>query len=893
MIRCRDAAAPAEWELRGTSAGWVGGFLLEAARSLAVSPRGAGLLVRQDSRRDAVVLVPDRAGVEAGLVDLAGRAPGRVRLAPVGPRSEVGVGDRRWFVGLCPPRGPPLSVPRDGPRPEARAAPRAPNLPVEPFRPFEPVPPYAPPAGVALIADSHWRSEAPDALSVRLRACIRLPHGRSDEAVHGVVLRWVRRAGDAGFSGATARWAPDGGAVARAWDRGSPATGWPSGAFRVESETAVREVSLPAPSPFPTADDLLHHTVVVGASGSGKSGWLAAAACSAIEGRVSVVVLDVHGDLGEKIAAGLGEEARDRLVILDPSDDRAVRSGIRVLGSTSVAAEVEAAHLVAALKRLTSDAGETFWGFRMERVFDTFVRRVQEEGGTLVDLFDLLTDPSRRDAARLATSSPDIARFLDELPTILARNPEYLAPAAARVAKVVARASLARLLAPSDDGLPVDELLDRGRAIVLRLPVGSLGPEASSFAATLLLSRLYLGRTNRPVRAAPRLSTLVVVDEASSVSARLLGEILAEGRKFGVGLVLATQYPERLPPELRAAAGGAAGNHLAFRTPPPNAVASGAWVGLPASDAVEILPQLPTGVAVLSTRSSGRTVRFHSTGPPAPPIPGVWGTAVRATAAEFSSLPESEPGDRPGVDEAVLMAVLGLEALGRPRGAAGVARWVAEAPGGGTDPTVVPFRLPILARRGWLSDPGADGYQLTEAGRRRLAGDGRTGASRESAEHRALLVDAFEHLASRGYRMEILRQGRFDTRLPDGRLSLLPRGALAGSPPSAAARVVDAARAGWAWRFFGGRDVHFEAEVSGATRRDRIRRDVEKAQHAGAFLVVLVADAGRARHARRFLRELGAGPDRAQVWTLPKSAATRVTADPGAETQGHLPVRST
>lgn len=889
MIGREGPDPPATWELRGASAGWVGGFLLEVARSLAVSPRGSGLLVHQDSSRDAIVLVPDGAATGRALRDLADRGPGRVRLGPLPLPPMFGDEAERTFVGLRPRTEPTPPVPNERSRTERWAAPRPTAVQADPFRPFEAVPPCLPPAGMVLRAQSHWSPDGSGDLSVRLRACVEVLDPRPPEAAHGVIVRWVRRTGDAGFPGSEVLWARRAGRVASAWAGFSGSRGWPTRSFRVEPETAAREVAHPPLPAFPTADDLIHHVVAVGASGSGKSGWLAAVARSAIRAGVSAVVLDVHGDLGAKVVTGLSSEARARLVILDPTDDRAARTGIRVLGSDSVAPEVEAAHLVAALKRLTSDAGETFWGFRMERVFDTFVRRVQEEGGTLVDLFDLLTDPRRRDAARLATASPDIARFLDELPTILARNPEYLASAAARVAKVVARAPLARLLAPTDDGLPVDDLLDQGRAILLRLPVGSLGPEASSFAATLLLSRLYLGRTNRPVRANPRLSTLFVVDEASSVSARLLSEVLSEGRKFGVGLVLATQFPERLAPELRAASAGAAGSHLAFRTPPPSSVASGAWVGLAPSDATEILPQLPTGVAVLSTRSSGRAVRFHAIRPPCAPDTGAWERALRATAEEFSGTAEPDTGDRPDVDETVLMAILGLETTGRPRGVADVVRWVVEAPGGGTDPAVVPFRIPQLVRRGWLAEDGANGFHLTEAGRRRIAGDGYTGANRETAEHRALLVDAFERLAAKGYRMEILRQGRFDTRLPDGRLSLLPRGLLARTSPAAAARWVDGARAGWGWRFFHGRDVHFEAEVSGATRRDRIRRDLEKAERAEAFLVVLVGDAERARHVRRHLGEARVGPDRAQVWTLPRASATRGTRASGDETQRQVP----
>ena len=60
-----------------------------------------------------------------------------------------------------------------------------------------------------------------------------------------------------------------------------------------------------------------------------------------------------------------------------------------------------------------------------------------------------------------------------------------------------------------------------------------------------------------------------VLDEASAISPRLLADLLSEGRKFGVGALVATQYPGRLAPDARAAAEGAAGTHVVFRVPVP------------------------------------------------------------------------------------------------------------------------------------------------------------------------------------------------------------------------------------------------------------------------------------------------------------------------------------
>ena len=862
--------------LRAEAPGWTGAFLRETAAALASAPRRSAFLIDQSPDTGSVVLrLPD--GRLRPLIEQASaRIPGIVGLAPGGPPSPTTEGTPTVYLVAVPTGDPEPRDPRPSGRPgesSARDPPR--RTPPIPIVPFGPVPRLDPVRGIRVDSQSLWESRGDGRLSVRLRSRVLASRAQLARELPRFAVGLLRRLVDAGLPPARLQMSSPHPSREARWTRGPGRWVHPGAPFVVRPDEAAREVSLPSVPAFPTSDDLLHHAVAIGASGSGKTAWLVEVARRAVERGTSTFVVDVHGDVGPRLAARLSPVGRARLVVLDPTDERAPRTGVRVLGGTGIAPEVEAAHLVAALKRLTGEGGETYWGFRMERVFDTFVRRVQEEGGTLVDLFDLLTDASRRDAARLATRVPAVARFLEELPAIQHRNPEYLAPAASRIAKVLLRPELTRLLAPVDSGLPVDTLLDDGRSLVVRLPLGSLGPEASGFASTLLVSRLYLGRTTRPSVGAAALRTLFVVDEASNVSPRILAEILAEGRKFGVGLLIATQYPERFAMELRSAATGAAGSHVAFRVPMASAATTGGWVGLTAGESAELLPSLPTGTAIVASRFRPVARMAVVPAPPPSPDPDAWAGVLQTSTAEFPGSVETDQDDGPEIDEELLFAILGLESRRTPAETPSLHRWLTEVSTAGIDPATIPGRLPVLERRGWISGSGSGPFHLTAAGRRYLGCDGRTGATRESAEHRALLIGAFRRLAARGCRLEILRQGRFDTRLPDARLCLLPPEPEGGGLPLARAELLDRARSGWAWRFFDGHNAFFEAEVSGATRRDRIRHDVAKAQKAQAFLVVLVADPRRAAFVRRVLDELVDPPRGAQVWTLPEAAGVR------------------
>ncbi len=628
-------------------------------------------------------------------------------------------------------------------------------------------------------------------------------------------------------------------------------------------------------------------SAVFGAPGVGKTSLLADRAAETIRQGGVVVAIDLHGDLAPAITARLPTRGLDRLVAVDAS---APSVGVAALAGPDDRA---ADHLVAAVKRLTPDGQEIYWGFRLERVYDVFVRLALETGGSLLDVYDLLTDGNRRDAARLQTVHPELGRFLDELGPILKRTPDFLWPAAARLSKVALVPALSALLAPRDGGLDLERLLAEGRSLAIRVPYSVLGTEAAGFAGSLVLARAYYGllgaEPGRPVR-----RVLLVLDEVHAFAPRLVAEILTEGRKFGVGVLLASQYPDRLGPELKSAVAGTVREVVAFRAPSASAAIVGGWIGLSAATADAILARLPTGVAALRAPASGELVTVSW--PPGPePDPDGWGAEVARTRAEFGgeeTVPEFErPGD--GLAERSLLAVLASEEEGRPLARADLAAAVGRTAGPPVDPCAVARHAEVLARRGWLEEEGGR-LRLTPAGERFLGLSTSTGAVSETAEHRALLVRTFRLFARRGHRLEIVRQGRFDTRLPDGIVRQLPP--VPSASPAELAVLLERARSEWAWRFFGGRDVHVEAEVSGALRPERIRRGVAKARRRGAFPLFVVADAARARRVRRTLRGLDLGVRDAQVWTVRVGPTTEggrsgPTGATGAEDEAGPPAR--
>jgi hypothetical protein len=880
------SAGPSAFRFLPREDAWNLPFLVRVAEALVTHPAGEAVLVER-AGLGAPSLVPSVPSVAAAIRAAAEGLPGTLealRALPACPQARAP--DR--FLVVYPARAAaepqaegrtmPSCVPGEAGAGRRPARPRPGSLVLE-------EPERLPAPDPAVSVQLHWWSTGSSELAVRVRLLVADDDAADDgrgsralAALSGPLL-------EAGYTLGVRTRRP-GWRSRRAWVSGRLPGLVEGGAFRLAPPSAARLGAAAAPAPGLSESVLDRHAVVIGASGSGKTSFLAELARRRIEGGRATVVLDVHGDLGPAVVGGLSEAAALRVLAVDLARPVAEVPGIALfMGAGPDERERESAHVVAALRHLSSEGAETYWGPRLEQVFDVFVRLVAEEGGGFADLLALLTDPNRREAARLATRLEAAAGFLGELPTLLRRHPDYLQPAAARVQRLLLCPKLARLFDPGERPLPVGPWLEGGRSLVLRIPAGEIGPQGSRLAASLLASRIYLLlAASGP--GPDGLRVLLVIDEAQSLAPALLAELLAEGRKFGVGAVVATQYAGRLAPEALAAAVGAAGTHVAFRVPRPGAAAAAPWVGLSVPDAERLLPSLPTGVGLVAAPPP-HAARRLLTSPPLPAECGpAWEAAVDRTLGVLSIDAAAPPpvGGAEELDERLLLGLLALEEEGaavRPDG-----RLRAASGGAGPlAPADLAARLPALVRRGWVEET-ASGLSLTAAGARRLGLGAPSGAPREGEEHKALLVGAFRILARHGERMEFVRQGRFDARLPDGRLSMLP-GGLGALGPREIARAVEARRSTWAWRAFGGRDLHLEAEVSGAERPERIVRGLDKARARGAAVVFLVRDARRARRVRAVLERAGARPPEAQVWAIGRWAAgTRKPKDPAGRSEG-------
>ena len=618
--------------------------------------------------------------------------------------------------------------------------------------------------------------------------------------------------------------------------------------------------------------DMLRHVGIIGMTGSGKTQYLAHLASEAARNGAQFAVFDLHGDLGPAVTARLDTTALDGVVVVDGSRQWGEgRAGVDVLapGDSAVGEDLVVAEVLSALRPLAGSS-EEFWGPRLERILDSAVRAVLGANGNLADVAALLYDPSRN-AETLAkgTEQRYLRGFLENLPGLNKRQPDYLASSQNRLTHVALSNVVRALVAPSGRSVVLEEAISRGRSLVFHLPKGVMGDGPSLFVANLLLSRLFLSLVRNRDMGCERLRSLIVLDEAQNFSPALLRTFLETGRKFGVGTVFATQSSDRLEGSLGTSITSTVGTLFLLRNPPASAARALSLVtekSLSVREREEVekcLSTLPdhTGIA-----------RFHgeegtticSLPNPAWPNDSLWAEVSERSVREYGN-PEVDDGtakDEASTEEILLRAVM-AEARGEV-----IDLSERDEIEPGPSSAELGRAVEKSLRCNWI-EPRAGGHiAVTPAGWARLGLKEDSGAPRESSEHRRLVLTAFRLFAERGIRLEIPQQGRFDMRVPDAIGRQLHGDRWKSLPPLEIRRLLASREGEWLWRFGRGRDIYVEAEVSHVDEPKRLKRSLEKAKRAGAYLLFLSGTSWGGEKLRAFLAREGWNGDRAAVWVL-------------------------
>jgi hypothetical protein len=311
--------------------------------------------------------------------------------------------------------------------------------------------------------------------------------------------------------------------------------------------------------------DRRSHMAVVGKTGTGKSTLLESIVFQDISAGRGCALLDPHGDLVRNVLSRLSGDARSRVVLLDATDPASLL-GFNPLATTQADKRaVTAAGIVEVFKKLWTDD----WGPRLEHLLRNVVFTLLERPeSTLADIPRLIADRTFRSQCVAEVTDPVVRGFWsDEFERY---SPGFrsvvVAPLQNKMGALLTDPTLRRILVGPLEPLDLRQIMDQGKILLVNLDKGQIGEGPAATLGSFLVSHLALAAVGRSeVPEAKRRDFTIVLDEFQTFTTLSVATMLAELRKFRVGMVLANQHISQLEPEIRDAVFGNAGTLISFR----------------------------------------------------------------------------------------------------------------------------------------------------------------------------------------------------------------------------------------------------------------------------------------------------------------------------------------
>lgn len=323
-----------------------------------------------------------------------------------------------------------------------------------------------------------------------------------------------------------------------------------------------------------TPDDRLRHMSIHGPTGVGKSTLIEAMAEQDIKAGRGVLVIDPKSDLIEEILSRVPDNRADDVIVIDASKtDRPIGFNILACGRDEQSREL----VVDRVTHILSELWRSSWGPRTSDVIRsclltlTHTRAPDGSAFTLAELPELLTNPVfRRYVTRQKTVPYGVRDFWAAYEAMSdAERAQVIGPSMNKIRAILTRTSL-RLMLGQSAGIDFGSLFRERKIILIPLSSGIIGTDSARLLGSLLVATLWqetLARTRVP--AEKRHPVFAFLDEFQEFvrfgDGDELADMLAQSRSLGLGLILAHQYLDQLPPHLLSAVLGTVRTQVVFQ----------------------------------------------------------------------------------------------------------------------------------------------------------------------------------------------------------------------------------------------------------------------------------------------------------------------------------------
>ena len=312
-------------------------------------------------------------------------------------------------------------------------------------------------------------------------------------------------------------------------------------------------------------DDRRRHMYLIGKTGMGKSTIIENMVISDIIAGRGVAVVDPHGDLVEKIIDYIPSHRVNDTIYFNPADQD-YPIAFNVLESQNEQQKhLVASGLIGVFKKIWADS----WGPRLEYVLRNAVLGLMDyPGSTLLGVMRILTDKGYRAKVIEQIKDPVVRSFwVDEYSKYPDKfQAEAIAPIQNKVGQFLSSAIIRNIVGQVKSTLDLREVMDNKKILLMNLSKGRIGEDNSALLGAMMITKIQLAAMSRvDILEDTRKDFYLYVDEFQNFATESFANILSEARKYRLNLIIAHQYIEQVPEEVRSAVFGNVGTLICFR----------------------------------------------------------------------------------------------------------------------------------------------------------------------------------------------------------------------------------------------------------------------------------------------------------------------------------------
>ena len=290
--------------------------------------------------------------------------------------------------------------------------------------------------------------------------------------------------------------------------------------------------------------DSTKHINIEGMSGMGKSTLLVNLFIENIRQGHGGLFIDPHGDTADQIAKLIPKSRMRDFIWIDP--DASLVPPFNPLHFNSPdELELGKESLFTTFKSLAGSA----WGDESARIIINAIDAACEyfDHPTPVHIFRFMADDKFREKILAATSNPLLKMFKEQYDDKL-RDSEQMSKFSPPINKVgkLLRPSIIAIIGQTKS-LDFLDIMNSRKIVVCRFSKGRLGEEIAQILGSLVVSMVSISALKREKQKVRQPFMLVADEVHNFVHGGRFGTLLAESRKYGISLVLASQGMYQLP----------------------------------------------------------------------------------------------------------------------------------------------------------------------------------------------------------------------------------------------------------------------------------------------------------------------------------------------------------